>query len=92
MLEVVEGFADKPPTKEEVDRARQRYLAAREQAMTQSHSFALNLSEWAGAGDWRLMFIYRDRVAKITPEDVAARGRQVSDVGPIARSASFPDR
>src|SRR5439155_13208540 len=27
-------------------------------------------SEWVGAGDWRLLFIHRDRAAKITPEDV----------------------
>jgi zinc protease len=70
-LEVVEGFATKPPTKAEVDRARQRYLADRERALTQSHSIARELSEWAGTGDWRLMFVYRDRIAKVTPEDVS---------------------
>ncbi len=71
MLEVLEGFAVNPPTKEEVDRARQRYRSMRERALTQSHVIALNLSEWAGAGDWRLLFIYRDRLAKVTPEDVS---------------------
>lgn len=70
MLDVQEKFATKPATKEEVDRAVQRYLSAREQALTKSKRIALELSEWAAAGDWRLLFIHRDRVAKMTPEEV----------------------
>ena len=70
MLDVLEKFAANPATKEEVDRAVQRYLSAREQAMTKSKAIALELSEWAAAGDWRLLFIHRDRVAKVTPDDV----------------------
>src|SRR5262249_2869098 len=31
----------------------------------------LQMSEWIGAGDWRLFFIHRDRVRTVTPEDVA---------------------
>jgi zinc protease len=70
MLDVCEKFAAKPATKEEVDRAVKRYLSAREQAMTKSQKIALELSEWAAAGDWRLLFIERDRIAKVTPADV----------------------
>ncbi len=70
MVEIIEGLDKEPATREEVDRARQRYLAARELAMTKSKTIALELSEWVGAGDWRLLFIYRDRVVKVTPEDV----------------------
>jgi zinc protease len=71
MLEIVEGFAKSSPTPEEVDRARQRYRANREQALTNSHRIAQELSEWAATGDWRLLFVYRDRVDKVTPEDVS---------------------
>ena len=70
MLDVVEKFAGRPATKEEVDRAVQRYLSDREQTLTKSKKIALELSEWAAAGDWRLLFIHRDRVAKVTPADV----------------------
>jgi len=70
MLDVLEKFASKPATKEEVDRAVGKYISAREQALTKSKAIALELSEWAAAGDWRLLFIHRDRVAKVTPEDV----------------------
>jgi zinc protease len=30
----------------------------------------LELSEWIGAGDWRLFFLNRDRIRKVTPEDL----------------------
>jgi len=33
------------------------------------------LSDWASSGDWRLLFIYRDRVKKATPDDVARVAR-----------------
>ncbi len=70
MIETVEGMITKPATKEEVDRAEQQYLSERERSMTKSASIARELSEWAAAGDWRLLFIHRDRVAKVKPEDV----------------------
>jgi zinc protease len=69
-LEVTEEFVKRPATKDEVERAVRKYLSQREQALTKSQSIALELSEWVGAGDWRLLFIHRDRVAKVTPEDV----------------------
>lgn len=70
MLDVVENFTKKPATKEEVARAVQQYLSERERALTKSKAIAMELSEWAAAGDWRLLFIHRDRVAKVTPDDV----------------------
>jgi zinc protease len=70
MIDVGEKIAQRPVTKEEVARAVQIYMSAREQALTKSQRIALELSEWAGAGDWRLLFLYRDRVAKVTPDDV----------------------
>jgi zinc protease len=30
----------------------------------------VNLSEWAAEGDWRLFFLHRDRVEKVTADDV----------------------
>jgi zinc protease len=70
MLEIMEGLAKEPVTKDEVERAKGRYLSERERAFTKSQKIALELSEWIAAGDWRLLFIHRDRVAKVTPEDV----------------------
>jgi zinc protease len=38
--------------------------------LASSDRFAVQLSEWAGAGDWRLFFLHRDRVEKVTAADV----------------------
>jgi zinc protease len=55
---------------EEIDRVRQRFLKTRERLATNTAQFAVNLSEWAAEGDWRLFFLHRDRVEKVTPDDV----------------------
>lgn len=68
LLKDIEKF--KPASMEEVARAKQRLKARRDQALTKSKDIAIELSEWMGAGDWRLLFVNRDRVAKVTPADV----------------------
>ncbi|MCW9027787.1 MAG: insulinase family protein, partial [Kangiella sp.] len=35
-----------------------------------TQSVALQLTEWVGMGDWRLLFLNRDRIEKVTAEDV----------------------
>jgi zinc protease len=58
-------------TEEEVNRAKLHFKSDWKQAMTRSNRIALLLSEWASRGDWRLMFLHRDRIAKVTPADVS---------------------
>jgi zinc protease len=70
MINILEDFAKTPATKEEVDRAKQRLKASFELTIAKSKRVAIYLSEWMGAGDWRLMFLHRDRVAKVEPSDV----------------------
>jgi len=70
MIATVEGLTAEPPTKEEVDRVKQRLLRAAENRMTDSQALALGLSEWSAMGDWRLMFLDRDRIGKVTADDV----------------------
>jgi zinc protease len=57
-------------TKEEVDRARQSFLKNRDLATSNSNRIAIELSEWAAQGDWRLYFLFRDRMEKVTPDQV----------------------
>jgi len=68
---VIDGVVKEPPSKDEVDRARTRLLNNTEQSLKNSARVGLNLSEWASMGDWRLLFLNRDRVEQVTPEDVA---------------------
>jgi zinc protease len=55
---------------EEVERAKRYLLKNRELLMTQTDRIGVELSEWAAQGDWRLFFLHRDRVGKVTPADV----------------------
>jgi zinc protease len=70
LLKTVEGFADDPPTQEEVDRAKARLLKNIELALTNSQSIAIMLGGYAGDGDWRSFFLDRDEVSKVTVADV----------------------
>jgi zinc protease len=71
MLGVIDGVAKEPPSKEEVDRARTRLLKEIDLAFNNSGRIGVQLSEWQSMGDWRLMFLNRDRIKSVTPEDVA---------------------
>jgi zinc protease len=70
MLKIVEDVAAEPPTKEEVQRAKERILKNLELGMTNSEAVGVSLSESAALGDWRMLFLGRDEIAKVTPEDV----------------------
>jgi zinc protease len=71
LVQSIEGIATNPPTKEEVERARAQLLKDIELAQNNSDRVGVTLSEFIGAGDWRLFFLHRDRLRKVTAEDVA---------------------
>jgi zinc protease len=62
--------ADAPPTEEEVARGRAALLRTIELGMTNTTQIGLSLSEWAAMGDWRLMYLHRDRIRAVTTDDV----------------------
>jgi len=70
--EVVEGFATKPVTDEEVERARTAELSQIKLAMTDSNRIGVDLTESASLGDWRMFFINRDRLKAIKTSEVQA--------------------
>ena len=75
LLDAVHGVVDEPPTEEEVNRAKTQYAAGFDLAFNNPQAIALQLSEWAAMGDWRLLFLHRDRIAAVTPEDVLQAAR-----------------
>ena len=75
LLKTIEGFADDPPTQEEVDRAKARILKNIELAFTNTQSMAIMLGGYAGDGDWREFFLIRDEIGKVTPADVTRVAR-----------------
>ena len=74
LLQTIEGITSTPPTKEEVERARSQIL--------KNIELALNNSDQVGAHTkrvyWRrrlaFVFLHRDRLRKVTPEEVTAGG------------------
>jgi zinc protease len=70
LIATVEEIGTTGVTAEEVQRARQQILKARDLAAAQTSQLAVALSEWAAQGDWRLYFLHRDHIEKVTPEDV----------------------
>ena len=54
LLETIEGLTAAPPTKDEVERARAQLLKTIELNLNRSDTIGLTLSEFIGAGDWRL--------------------------------------
>ena len=70
MLETVEKFAAAPPSTEEVERFKTSALKNIDLAFNEPNTVALMLTDWVARGDWRLLFLYRDRLKKVTAEDV----------------------
>jgi len=70
MLEAAASVIDQAPEAADVQRAINAISNGIEQTLNDSGRVGIQLSEWAAAGDWRLMFLHRDRIETVTPEDV----------------------
>ena len=68
--ETVQGVLTTPVTGEEVARAKTALLKQIELSFNNSAGIALQLSEWASMGDWRLLFLYRDALENVTADEV----------------------
>jgi zinc protease len=72
MLTLLDGLKDNPITEEEVKRAKANILKQYDQISRNSAYLGTFMSEFIGAGDWRLSFIQRDRVEAMSAEKVNA--------------------
>jgi zinc protease len=70
LFRVIDNLGKEPPTAEEVNRAKTNILKNFELAANNTATIARALSENIASGDWRLRFLDRDRIEKVTPEDV----------------------
>jgi zinc protease len=71
MIKVLDESAKATYTKEDVERAKNEVIKQIELSFNSSERIGLQLSEYIGMGDWRLLFLNRDRIKNVTPEDVA---------------------
>jgi zinc protease len=76
MLRIVEDFGKTPPTTEEMERVRIRLANQAERTLNDHETIGLQLSEFIALGDWRMFFLTRDRLAKISAADVQTAAGQ----------------
>lgn len=76
IMSVVGNLAIEPPNKEEVDRVRNNQLKQFELMFNDSRRVSNLMSEYVAIGDWRAMFLDRDRTEKVVPADVARVAKQ----------------
>jgi zinc protease len=70
MIATIDKVIAEGVTDEQVERAKLRFKASRKREMIDPTRLAVELSEWAAQGDWRLFFLMRDRMEKLTKKDV----------------------
>lgn len=70
LLGQVEDVAAQPITAQELADAEQRIGNGYELAFNDVNAVGMALSEYVAAGDWRLWFVLRDAMAKVTLDDV----------------------
>jgi zinc protease len=71
----IEAFGTTPIDPREVERWRSSELKRLEVLMMDSAQAAIQLSESVALGDWRMFFAYRERVKRVTADDVARVAR-----------------
>src|SRR5262245_6954588 len=70
MLKVMENLSTTPFTPDEVEKAKVRSKRNAEMLQSNSSGMAQALSSASALGDWRLLFIQRDRTQAVTADDV----------------------
>ena len=70
MIAIVEQLATRAITDEEVNRAKAEYAKSFDLTLNNPEAVGIQLTEFAAAGDWRLMFYLRDKVEAVTTADV----------------------
>ena len=70
MLDTIEEVVNKGITEAELVRAKRQFRKYIDQLSADTPKLLIELAESAAAGDWRLFFLNRDRIEKVTVDDV----------------------
>jgi zinc protease len=70
VLAAAETLDGNPVSNDEVERARRQLLKEWELSSANTTGIAIALSSWAAQGDWRLYFLYRDRIEAVDAQQV----------------------
>ncbi len=92
MVRTVEGLAASKVTKEEVERWRAGWMKDFDLLQTETARIGVVLSEYAAMGDWRLLFLSRDRVKAVSSLDVERVARAYLKPSNRTLGMFVPDR
>lgn len=70
LLKTVEDLSAVPFKEDEVAQAKVRNRRSRERLQSDAQAISQALSTASSVGDWRLLFVQRDRIAAVTTDDV----------------------
>ncbi len=70
LLATLDGVRREPMREDEIERARTSLLNEMEKAQLDGRTLVSTLAEFEAVGDWRLFFLYRDRLRAVTLADV----------------------
>lgn len=70
LIKVIEEAGDTSFTAEEIEREKLAVKRRNEQSLTNASAMSGALSNASSLGDWRLLFLQRDRIAAVTVDDV----------------------
>lgn len=70
LINTIESLTAHPITTAELERARTRLLNRIEQILADTRTLSITLTEYIAMGDWRLLFLHRDRITQTTLEEV----------------------
>ncbi len=70
LFSTLDEVISSPPTEEEVDRAKKRILKNWDLRFKNTASVGRGVSEYIATGDWRLAFLFRDNIGKVTSAEV----------------------
>ncbi|MES2792038.1 MAG: pitrilysin family protein [Planctomycetota bacterium] len=76
MTDVIDKVVKDGVSEKDVERSKVQLLKHRELEAADTSGIAVELSEWAAQGDWRLYFLHRDRVEKVTAAEVKAAAQK----------------
>jgi zinc protease len=69
-IATLDSAASTKPSKEDVERVKTTILKNWDLQFRNAERIGLSISESIATGDWRLAFLFRDNIRKVTPEDV----------------------
>jgi zinc protease len=75
-LRTLEAFASAAPSDAEVMQAKTKLLKTIDMSLNNSDEVGVALSDWASMGDWRFLFIHRDRIKGVSAADVQRVAKQ----------------